>query len=50
MGARNKLNWMHIQLAMVVAVLAGVLFGSWLASLIVLGILLALAWKGRSIR
>ncbi len=50
MGARNKLNWMQIQLGLVVAVMAGTLFGSWLVSVMVLAIFLALAFKGRGIR
>jgi hypothetical protein len=50
MGARNKLNWMQIQLGLVIAVMAGALFGSWLASVIVMAIFLALAFKGRGIR
>ena len=50
MGARNKLNASHIQMALFVAGILGIAFGSWWVFLLGAGVLVALGVQSGDIR
>ena len=50
MGARNKLNSMHLQMSLFIAAILGITFGSWWVFLLGVAVLIALAIEAGEIR